>query len=142
MSRLFVDTSGWASFFDSKQSSHAQAVQALTQAVQAKHMLVTSNYVMAEFVALLQSPLRVPRSRLFTIIDTIKTTSYLDIIHIDAATDTAAWNLCKSRPDKNWSLVDCTSFVIMRQLNIQTALTSDRHFEQAGFTRLLNPANP
>lgn len=142
MSKLFVDTSGWASFFVSNQSSHAPAVQALTQAVQAKQTLVTSNYIMAELIALLQSPLRIPRSRIFTIIDIIKTTSYLDIVHIDADLDTAAWNLCKSRPDKNWSLVDCTSFILMQQLNIQTALTTDHHFEQAGFTRLLNPSNP
>ncbi len=41
------------------------------------------------------------------------------------------------RPDKEWSLVDCASFVLMRQREINEALTSDHHFEQAGFSRLL-----
>ncbi|MFM6058496.1 MAG: hypothetical protein ACKO1I_17670 [Microcystis aeruginosa] len=52
-------------------------------------------------------------------------------------TDTLAWTLCKSRIDKAWSLVDCTSFIVMQQMEIQEALTTDQHFEQAGFIRLL-----
>jgi predicted nucleic acid-binding protein len=42
-----------------------------------------------------------------------------------------------SRSDKNWSLVDCTSFVVMKQRRLKEALTTDRHFVQAGFHALL-----
>lgn len=139
MNSLFVDTSGWASFFTKTEPAYPQAVQILTTAHQQNRRILTSNYILAELVALLDSPLRIPRSHIFTIIDIIKTTSYLDIIYIDAAIDTAAWELCKARPDKNWSLVDCTSFVLMQQQGIRVALTSDHHFEQAGFIRLLKP---
>jgi predicted nucleic acid-binding protein len=142
MTKRFVDTSGWASFFDSKEPTHRQAAQILAKAYQEQHTLVTSNYVLAELVSLLQSPLRIPRAKIFAIIDIIKTTPYLTIIHIDSATDAAAWNLCKSRPDKAWSLVDCSSFILMQRQNIQFALTTDHHFEQAGFIRLLNSSNP
>jgi len=41
--------------------------------------------------------------------------------------------LMANRPDKNWSLTDCITFVIMREAGLQEALTGDRHFEQAGF---------
>ncbi len=88
-------------------------------------------------VALLNSPLRIPRLQVFEIVDAIKTVPYVEIIHINNVIDTSAWELCKSRPDKAWSLVDCTSFVVMQQLGIQQALTTDQHFEQAGFIRLL-----
>jgi predicted nucleic acid-binding protein len=74
---------------------------------------------------------------MFQIIDTIKAAPYVQIIHLDEATDAIAWNFCKSRPDKAWSLVDCTSFMVMQQLGLQEALTTDQHFEQAGFLRLL-----
>ena len=37
------------------------------------------------------------------------------------------------RHDKNWTLTDCTSFVVMRERNVTEALTGDKHFEQAGF---------
>lgn len=46
-------------------------------------------------------------------------------------------NLYQSRADKGWSLTDCTSFVIMNEHGITEALTSDHHFEQAGFAVLL-----
>ena len=41
------------------------------------------------------------------------------------------------RPDKQWSLTDCISFVVMEQEGLHEALTADKHFEQAGFTALL-----
>ena len=45
--------------------------------------------------------------------------------------------LYAQRPDKDWSLTDCISFAVMRQMHITEALTGDSHFEQAGFTTLL-----
>ena len=42
-----------------------------------------------------------------------------------------------ARPDKQWSLTDCISFVVMEEHGITEALTADHHFEQAGFTALL-----
>jgi uncharacterized protein len=41
------------------------------------------------------------------------------------------------RPDKQWSLTDCISFVVMGGRSLTEALTSDHHFEQTGFTALL-----
>src|SRR5512135_1572678 len=43
------------------------------------------------------------------------------------------------RSDKEWSLTDCISFAVMGERNLTEALTSDHHFEQAGFTILLKP---
>jgi uncharacterized protein len=137
MSSAFIDTSGWASAFDARQPHHKTASLTFRQMRTSNFRIVTSNYIIAELVSLFHSPLRVPRLQIFATIETIKIYPYLDIIHIDTDIDTLAWNLCKSRPDKDWSLVDCTSFVLMQQLSIQMALTTDKHFEQAGFIRLL-----
>jgi hypothetical protein len=46
--------------------------------------------------------------------------------------------LYRSRPDKEWSLTDCISFVVMQEQGIGEALTADRHFTQAGFVALLD----
>lgn len=48
-----------------------------------------------------------------------------------------AFELYRTRTDKDWSLTDCVSFVVMADLKIEAALTADRHFEQAGFRALL-----
>jgi len=42
-----------------------------------------------------------------------------------------------NRLDKDWGMIDCISFVIMQERNLTEALTSDHHFEQAGFKVLL-----
>ena len=137
MSSLFVDTSGWASLFVNTQPYYPQAEQYFRLAVQQQKIIYTTNYVITELVALLNSPLRVDRSRIFEIVDAIKTVTYVEVIHIDDVTDALAWKLCKSRVDKAWSLVDCISFIVMKHKGCQEALTTDRHFEQAGFIRLL-----
>lgn len=49
----------------------------------------------------------------------------------------SAVELYRSRPDKNWSLTDCMSFVTMAQLQLTEALTTDRHFEQAGLKAMM-----
>jgi len=45
--------------------------------------------------------------------------------------------LFAGRPDKDWSLTDCISFVVMQERGLTAALTADRHFEHAGFVALL-----
>jgi predicted nucleic acid-binding protein len=50
---------------------------------------------------------------------------------------TAGIELYSQRQDKEWSLTDCISFIVMQRDGITEALTADHHFEQAGFVRLL-----
>jgi predicted nucleic acid-binding protein len=49
----------------------------------------------------------------------------------------AGLEIHRTHPDKDWSLTDCISFVVMRRLGILRALTHDHHFEQSGFEALL-----
>jgi predicted nucleic acid-binding protein len=67
----------------------------------------------------------------------IKASPFVDVVHVDAVLDDEAGRLFQSRPDKEWSLVDCSSFVLMTQRGMSDALTTDHHFEQAGFVRLV-----
>lgn len=48
-----------------------------------------------------------------------------------------AFRRYQSRPDKNWSMTDCASFILMEQEGLTAALTHDRHFTQAGFKAML-----
>jgi uncharacterized protein len=137
VSNVFIDTAGWASLFIPTETYHLQAAEWFHQSQQRQQAWVTTNYVVAELVALLGNRQRTPRTTLFQYIDSIKLASYVEVVHLDARLDAAAWELCKSRPDKAWSLVDCSSFMVMQQMDIQAALTTDHHFEQAGFVRLL-----
>ena len=56
---------------------------------------------------------------------------------IDPALWQRGWQLYCARPDKEWGLTDCLSFVVMQEQGVFDAFTADHHFEQAGFIRLL-----
>ena len=58
---------------------------------------------------------------------------------LDERLDNLAWVMLDQYNDKLWSLVDASSFVIMRAEGMREAITTDHHFEQAGFVRLLSP---
>lgn len=137
MSEVFIDTSGWASAFIGKEMFHIPAAEYLRCWQADGTKVITTNYVLTEIVALLTSPLRVPRTQQIAIISAIRTAIWVEVVHIDPALDVAAHLLLQNRPDKMWSLVDCASIVVMQERNITQALTSDHHFEQAGLIRLL-----
>ncbi len=137
MSDLFADTSGWGNLIDSTQPFHAQAATLYRTARQQNHKIITTNYIITELTALLTSPLRIARPTAIAFIQSLKSSSYVEILHIDADVDAQAWKLLCDRSDKSWSLVDCSSFTVMQQRSIAEALTTDHHFEQAGFIRLL-----
>lgn len=61
----------------------------------------------------------------------------IEVVPFSPETITAAVRFYEARSDKGWSLTDCLSFLIMEQRGIASALTSDHHFQQAGFEALL-----
>ena len=134
---LFVDTSGWGCYYDESHPRHEDTKLYYRVALVEGRRLVTTNYVIAELVALLTSPLRTPRPALIAFIEGLKAAPHIEIVHIDPSLDADAWGLLKNRQDKNWSLVDCASFVVMQRRGMTEALTTDQDFEQAGFVRLL-----
>lgn len=135
-SSIFVDTSGWAYLFDRNSDFHRDVQAVYQQAIARNQLLITTNYVLAELIALLSSRSRISRQQIVTSIDALKITPHVEIIHIDTGLDAMAWTLLKSYIDKAWSLVDASSFVIMTSYGMTEAITTDNHFIQAGFVRL------
>ena len=97
---------------------------------------MTHNYVLAEFVALAQTR-GVPRLGVLEFLADLHASPEIEVLWIDPATHLAAEQLLKARLDKTYSLCDAVSFVLMSRLGIREALTTDRHFDQEGFRRLL-----
>jgi hypothetical protein len=61
-----------------------------------------------------------------------------EVVGVDGELLQRATALRSEREDKDWGLTDCVSFVVMRDRNIQSALSADHHFVQAGFRALLS----
>ena len=129
---MLLDTSGLLCLHSRSEALHTEACEWFDAAT----TRVTHNYVLAEFVALAESR-GVPRLGVLEFLDALRASPEIELIWIDPATHLEAELLLKARLDKTYSLCDAASFVLMNRRGIREALTTDRHFEQEGFCRLL-----
>lgn len=77
------------------------------------------------------------RAKGHALIQQLESTAGVEILFAEPALFREGLERHAERPDKEWSLTDCISFVVMEQRSIRRALAYDRHFEQAGFEALL-----
>lgn len=134
---VFVDTAGWASFLWQTEPHHALAKTFVRNHLQSNRRMVTTNYVLVELVTLLASRFRLNSKRVIELTKPLRNAPWLQVVHVDEELDAKAWDHLEERDDKHWSLTDCASFVVMNERGIYFALTTDHHFEQAGYVRLL-----
>ena len=77
------------------------------------------------------------RSKLVALVEQLRSKSNVLIVPASRRLLQDSLELFGNRTDKDWSLTDCSSFIVMDEYRVTTALSSDHHFEQAGFTILL-----
>jgi predicted nucleic acid-binding protein len=129
---MLLDSSGLLCYLDANEPEHDDAVT-LFNASAGK---VTTSYVLAEFVALATAR-RLPRKIVLDFVVVLSESPEVTVIYVNETLHRSAMTLLQKRPDKNWSLCDAVSFEVMRERKVIDALTTDHHFEQAGFRRLL-----
>ncbi len=130
--RLFLDTSGLLCVHDQDDFRNAQAIEIFTGA----RFLLTTNYVLAEFVPLSQTRGK-NRQETLSFINDLLEIPRLELIWVDENLHNQAMELLANRLDKNYSLCDAVSFVLMQTRGLTEALTTDKHFKQEGFIKLL-----
>jgi predicted nucleic acid-binding protein len=132
---IFLD-SAYPIALASATDQHHKAAVAIALSLRANSdRLVTSRAVLLEIGnALSKSQFRSVAAELLKSLESDPRT---EIIPLDEALYKRGFELFQSRTDKVWSLTDCISFVIMNERGMTQALTSDQHFEQAGFVALL-----
>jgi predicted nucleic acid-binding protein len=132
----FVDTGGWAAWINPRDVHHQKAVELINEVWQAEGRLVTTNLVLIELSALMIR-MKIAKSTQVDLIQEVYLDPSIEVTFIDAVREASAWTLWKSRLDKDWTMVDCSSFILMEEYQLVDALTPDHHFQQAGFNRLL-----
>lgn len=71
------------------------------------------------------------------IIERLMAAAEIEIVRMANDLFNKAFAIYKLHQDKSWGLVDCISFVAMREKKVNRALTVDQHFAQAGFECLM-----
>ena len=127
---VFVDTAGFYAVQSVSDANHLRADAHWRRMIADGTPLVTSNYLVVETVALLQNLGGFEQGRAF--LDTV--VPAVQIVWLDAATHQAAVEEWAAAHLRQLSLVDCSSFTLMRRHGLQTVFTFDRHFATFGFT--------
>jgi predicted nucleic acid-binding protein len=129
---MLLDTSGLLCLFDRRDFRHQDA----TEFYNAAPMRLTHNYVLVEFVALAHAR-NAPRAEALIFLADLFDDAEVETDWVDTNLHQDALAFLQDRLDKTWSLCDAVSFLLMRQRGLTEALTTDHHFEQAGFSKLL-----
>lgn len=133
--KIFLDTSYLVALAIENDENHKKAVEISLIIEQSEIQIYTTQAIILEIGNSL-SKLKY-RSSAIGLIEFLKSDSSISIIKLDTELFDAAFELFSKRPDKEWGLVDCISFIVMQEQEITDALTADEHFTQAGFRALL-----
>ncbi|MCI4323647.1 MAG: PIN domain-containing protein [Thermoplasmata archaeon] len=135
---IFVDTSAWLALADSRDRDHSEALDVGRRLARGEFgKQITTNYILAETISLIRRQLGVPTAA--SLAEAIASSGEIRTFWIEPVHHEQAVRLMAAHPDKSWSLADCSSFVIMRALDISKAFTFDSDFAQAGFQPFPEP---
>ena len=130
--RIFVDTAFLLATTNRRDQYHEQASR-LAKLYEGYQLLVTDAVLLEVGNALARNHKQEPG-------DTIEyalASSEIEVVHLTPELFKRGLALYRAYKDKDWGLVDCISFVVMREAGVTDVLTADRHFEQAGFQVLM-----
>jgi predicted nucleic acid-binding protein len=132
MTVAFADTFYYLALLSKTDAAHPQAVEL---ARSRRVRTVTTDWVLTEIGDALANP--ADRVRFAPFVEKLRASPFVTIVPFSAGLFDRGIALYSERRDQDWSLTDCISFVVMQEHGLTDALTGDRHFEQAGFRRLL-----
>jgi uncharacterized protein len=132
---IFFDTGAWAAL-SVPGDRNAEAARRFHRDVGrgAYGAVVTSSFVLDEAASLVR--METDADTASRLLHGVLQDPTVSLVWIGPEHFRAALEMFERHTDKRWSFTDCTSFVLMKELQIETAFSFDRNFEQAGFVRL------
>ena len=128
---VFADTSALYAFVDKNDANHVVAREAVTRLARAGRRIVATDYIITEAINLANA--RGGAAVAIRVLDLIEQSAGIRVEWIGVDRFDAAKAFFRRHSDHGYSFTDCTSFVVMRELRLTEALTTDHHFVEAGF---------
>jgi uncharacterized protein len=129
---IFADAYYYPALLKPRDSAHARAV-AIGPTLSGR--LVTTSYVLTEVADAFAAP--PDRPRFLALLFALDADPNVTIVPASEDLFRRGVELYRQRPDKDWPLTDCITFLVMNEAGSSEALTGDHHFRQAGFQTLL-----
>lgn len=132
---LFVDACYWIALLLERDALHGTAIRLSNEL--AHRRLITSELILIEVLNFMGKYGETKRMAAVSLIRGFRNNSKVRVAPLRTDQFWNAVDFYYSRPDQEWGLVDCASFLLMAEKGIREALTNDHHFTQAGFTILM-----
>ncbi|MDQ3633875.1 MAG: PIN domain-containing protein [Acidobacteriota bacterium] len=132
MKTTLIDTLYVVALLNEKDENHYKANELVE--IYDKQPLIVTDAVLLEIGNTLSRKYKTQAIEMF---NEFFVSPEVEIVRLDESLFNKAFELYRDYADKTWGLVDCVSFVVMRERGITDALTSDQHFVQAGFKALM-----
>ena len=126
---IFIDTSALYAVLDRDDQNHAAARGTWRELLEADETLLVTNYIVVETTALVRHRLGMDAVRVLT----AEVLPVLDVHWITEDDHLHAQNALLAAERRKLSLVDCSSFYVMRTRLLRIAFAFDPHFHQHGF---------
>lgn len=130
---IFADTGYWVASLNPRDQFHAKARE-VSRAL-GRFRILTTEMILDELLATLSKTSLRPSA--VKGVEAILSNPNVEVVPQTSLQFRAAFENYRTAADKEWSLTDCSSFVLMRERGVSEALAHDHHFEQAGFVALL-----
>ncbi|MBI3991367.1 MAG: type II toxin-antitoxin system VapC family toxin [Candidatus Omnitrophica bacterium] len=132
---VFVDSFSWIALINKSDNHHEVSLKTIEDFLNKQVKLITTNYVVIETINALSKVEF--RKAVIEFIDKLEKSPSVEIVKITDEIYNNAWRLYQQRMDKDWGIIDCTSFEVMRIFNLKKAFTNDKHFKQAGYSLVI-----
>lgn len=135
MRGVLVDSSAFLSLEDSDERTHEATTRTFHELVSSGARLLSTNFVFDESYTLILT--RLGRHRAIAWGESFRTSKLIELVRIEEDHEQTAWELIVAFEDKDFSYTDATSFAVAQSLEIDEALSLDRHFREYGRLRVL-----
>ena len=130
MATYFADTSFWLALSRKRDQYNRDAIAWNQFVIRSRSNIVTTEAVLWEWLnGLSDASTRGVAAEGYR---RAHADARIEVVPFQPELIDSAVQLYRTRPDKDWSLTDCLSFVVMERRHLTEALTTDGHFEQAG----------
>ena len=131
MSGIFIDTGFIIALESVTDQNHKRALRQWNELLKDLPEMVATTYVIDEIVTFFNSRNR--HAKAVEIGSRLMNSRSVQVIHVDKELFDKGWQYFQQHADKTYSMTDCISFVVMKEREIDSALSFDKHFTQAGF---------
>jgi uncharacterized protein len=130
---VFVDSGAWFATIDTTDEHYGKASSHLRLLIDHKARLATSNFVVNETAMLLAR--KVSKERAIAFVAATCNDPSVQVLPVDWGTQQQAYRLFEKYAGQDFSITDCTTFVLMKAYKIKRAFAFDRHFDILSISR-------